>query len=180
MSTKIRIKLPTKRRDSKENNGPRTADQVMFDRFRHMKDISEEEKDLLKEYVKVNKFRESQRSLDKEKLNEISVTSPRMNNKNGGFRPVKGYNPKFSAHKKARIDPRKVFVKNFVNKQSLEIVFQSFNVENISIKDGKNFAFVSFRDEGEVSKAVKSLNGSKKGCLPETSLFVERARQKRN
>lgn len=174
MTTKIRIKLPKTK--STNNNVRRTAEDVMLSRFKDVTDLTKEEKQLLRDYVALNKFREAKRIQFKDELNKfISFTNEPS--KKSGFRPVKN-SPKFSSHKKPRLEMKKIFVKNFRDRCSLEKEFEKYGIESLNLIENKPYAFITLRNDLDVSVAIRELNGSDHGALPGKNLVIERAKKK--
>ena len=75
-------------------------------------------------------------------------------------------------------DSRKVFVKNFENKAALERLFGAYGIDQISIVEGKNYGFVTLKNEASVNEAIRKLNGTRDGAFGGTTLLVDRARTK--
>lgn len=56
-TTKIKIKLP--RRQVLVQSQVKSPEQVMLEKFRHIEDITDEEKELLRDYAQLNKVKRS-------------------------------------------------------------------------------------------------------------------------
>lgn len=77
-------------------------------------------------------------------------------------------------------EPKKLFVKNFESRNSLERLFARHNieVEQMMIIDGKDYGFVTLKSESKVNQTVRLLNGSREGAYGNLTLVVDRARVK--